>query len=127
MLQQNLITNNGHDGLYYTPDCRYFCVICGGKGYLVNPDNPKDVIYLPYEPITDVRCIPEKDLIIYIDPFEIIAYGKSGIFWKTNRISIEGIEIIEINNNSIVVEIDDNYEKSLTTIEIDMLTGKQIR
>lgn len=118
--EKGQLAHRGKSGLYTTPNSNEFCVVCRGKGYIVQADTPQSVLCIDLEPIYGVLSIVNKRLLLFISLWEICAYGASGFAWCTGRISLEGVSIREIGSDVIHVGIDEGE------ISIDLETGKVI-
>lgn len=88
-------------GVYTSPDPNSLCVVARGDGYLVDTNSPPDFTCVKASPIMAVYPIVGQGFLIFCDPWEVFAYNKNGLLWRTGRIAIDGISIIDISANII--------------------------
>ncbi|HJU07468.1 MAG TPA: hypothetical protein VJ727_03200 [Rhodanobacteraceae bacterium] len=100
-------SQRGMSGLFSTPDPERFCVVAGGAGYLVTASDPKLHENLEIKPITDIRPILARNLIVFADFTQLLAYGPHGREWKSDRIAWDGLQICKITDSAICGEFWD--------------------
>lgn len=119
------ITPKGLTGIYSMPDSDKFCVVAKGAGYIVSADNPKDWQEIKAIPIMDVRPITSQNLLVFADYTELVAYGKDGIKWRSERLAYDSFKIIEITEKKLKGEFW-NIRKGVNDVfEVDLSTGLQ--
>jgi hypothetical protein len=117
------ITTNGLCGVYSMPDKEKFCVVSNGMGYIVTSSDATIFETLDSIPITDVRCIKEKGIILFADYTEIMAYDSGGLRWQSKRLSYDGFKIISLNSDVLIGEFWDIRNESNSLFEIDIING----
>lgn len=120
------ISSSGITGLFSMPDMNKFCVVSRGAGYIVSSVNPEDWQEVEVIPILDTRIINNKKIIVFADYTEILAYGETGVKWRTERLAYSGFKIIEITEYSLKGEFWNIRNEANDRFEIDLSTGKQI-
>ncbi|MEQ1884593.1 MAG: hypothetical protein ABL967_05985 [Bryobacteraceae bacterium] len=110
--------------LLSTPDVRTLLVVARGCAYFVNTHDPLDWqgIRTPY-PVTDVRAIPESNMILVADYTKIAAFRGREQVWITGRISFDGIRIMSVGPKFIEGEAWDPTISIPPTFRIDLQTG----
>lgn len=100
------LATRAKSGIYTGPGETQLCVVSRGSGYIVNVEDPS--LFTPVEasPVIDVRPIVERTLIVFATPWELLACGTTGLIWRTGRISVEGLKILEVNADFIRGEVD---------------------
>ncbi len=91
----------GLSGLFCTPDPDQLLVVSRGAAYLVGAATPADSDQLPIFHITDVRTLLQPGLIIIADHTDLYAYGRAGLIWKTDRLCLDDLTILEITDTVI--------------------------
>jgi hypothetical protein len=89
-------------GVLDHPDKQRVIVLARGQGYVVNPDDPEDVSMFGFG-IHEFFALPEFNAILFVDDLEIEAINKEGRWWRTGRISWDGIRNIKIEPASLCV------------------------
>lgn len=118
------LTPAGVSGIFTTPDPQKFCVVDGGRGYLVSADAPTVWERIDAVPITDLRPIRAQQIIVFATFCELVAYGKSGFKWRTKRLVWDGLKITEVTETLIKGEGDWNFFKSAgESFVVDLATG----
>jgi hypothetical protein len=121
------ITKNGLSGVYSMPDKEKFCVVSNGMGYIVASNNATIFEIIDSIPITDVRCVKEKGIILFADYTQIMAYDSGGLRWQSKRLSYDGFKIISLNNDILVGEFWDIRNDANSLFEIDIIDGALLR
>jgi hypothetical protein len=105
------------------PDEKSLCVVKGGAGALVRTDDPTTNSEIDALPITDVLAIPGRDLVVFADFTDLIAYGPDGVAWKSGRVALDDVEIIRAEGDTLRVA---GFFGSLNRAEftVDLRTGR---
>jgi len=117
------ISPKGKIGLYSWPISNCLCVVSLGRGYLVRVDKPTSYEVISAEPILDVVPVPDRDLVIFANYTELIAYGKSGVVWKSKRISWDGIKITGVSSDHIEGEVWNPRDDATTSFRVKLIDG----
>lgn len=86
----------GKTGVYTHPDARSICVVCRGDGYVVRVDQPTRQHEVLAHPVFDVRAIPALGLLVFVDYTELVAYGAAGLVWRSGRLGLDRVRIMDI-------------------------------
>jgi hypothetical protein len=113
-----------HSGIYSTPDPDQICVVSRGKGYLVNAAAPKIWECVRAAPITDVRPVVARSIIVFATLTELVAYGSAGIVWTTERLSFDDLKIVEVTDSFIKGEFWDIRKNGMSVFTVDLTTGR---
>ena len=76
------------------------------------------------QPITDVREILDKGMIIFANLTEITAYDSTGKKWTTKRLALEGFKIVDISSERIVGKYYDIRSEADNLFEVDLASGE---
>ena len=118
------LVKNGLSGLYPMPDQKQFCVVANGRGYIVDAGDHSRWEELMAQPITDVREILDKGMIIFANLTEITAYDSTGKKWTTKRLALEGFKIVDISSERIVGKYYDIRSEADNLFEVDLASGE---
>ena len=94
-----------------------------GAGYLVSANSPTRWEPVNATPIIDVRPISAHGIIVFASFTDLVAYGQSGIKWKTRRLTWDGLRITDITAKSIKGEFWDSRSAAMATFVVDLTTG----
>jgi len=117
------VTAKGISGVYTTPDPYRFCVVSRGEGYLVHANDPSIWEPVLVTPITDVRLIPAREMIIFANFTSLIGYGLTGIKWHTRRLAWDGLKITHVTEDLVNGEYWDIRTESMVDFTVDLATG----
>lgn len=113
-------------GVFSTPNPDTVCIIAKGEGYWVPVLNPSKWEFVKSAPIVDVRCARQNGLILFMDHTEIVAYGKSGLVWTSDRLSLDGFKILSLQQDKILGRYYSHSLDSDQDFTIDLFTGKRL-
>jgi hypothetical protein len=83
-------------GIWSTPHPDWLCAVSGGYAYLIDTTDPERFTMLPYRPVLDVRAAPADNLLLFVGHHGILAWGRDGQAWESEKLSDEGITITAI-------------------------------
>jgi hypothetical protein len=89
------------NGLWACPDPQSLFVVAGGYAYIVNAADPRQWQKLDANPITDVRPVRERELLVFADYLTLTAWGRSGTVWSTERLTWDGLRITEVTADKL--------------------------
>jgi hypothetical protein len=105
------------------PDEKSLCVVKAGNGCLVRTDDPTETSEIDAFPITDVLAIADRDLVVFADFTDLIAYGPDGIAWRSGRVALDELDIIRAEGDVLHVA---GFFGSVNRAEftVDLRTGR---
>jgi hypothetical protein len=89
------------NGLWACPDPQSLCVVAGGYAYVVNAADPRQWQKLDANPVTDVRPVRERELLVFADYLALTAWGRRGKLWSTERLTWDGLRITEVTADEL--------------------------
>jgi hypothetical protein len=111
-------------GAFAWPDGKSVCVVSAGYGYVVKANDPKSVIRLQPMPITDVRVLPEHNLIVLTDFTHMYAFNAEKTAWRTERLSWDGVTVTSVATNYIFgIGWDQTIDKEVEFV-VDVRNGQ---
>jgi hypothetical protein len=105
------------------PDAEKVCVVAQGAGYIVAAHKPDAWETVRAIPIIDVRAIPTAGVVVFANHTELLAYGESGMKWRTKRLAWDGLKVIAVGDRTLVGEYWDIREEGMRRFEVDLVTG----
>lgn len=118
------LTARGVSGIFTTPDPQCLSVVAKGAGYLVRADDPSVWSLVQANPIIDVRPIPTWGILVFAEHTRLIAYGESGVKWRTKRLTWDDLMIAEVTDEFIRGEFWDVISKSTGEFRVSLATGE---
>jgi hypothetical protein len=89
-------------GLWSTPTPQEICAVSGGYAYLINTTAPERFTMIRYRPALEVRAVIDEarsiHLLLFVGHRTILAWGKEGQAWESEKLSDEGLTITSIEN-----------------------------
>jgi len=116
-------TPKGVSGIFTLPDPERLCVVSCGEGYIVTATMPTVWEAVQATPIIDVRPIHAQGIIVFADYTTLVAYGKTGIKWKTKRLTWDSLKITEVTDTLLKGEFWDIRSEAMTSFVVDLATG----
>lgn len=107
-----------------SPDPESFIVISKGAAYLVGADSPNRWEQLPVFPVTDVIASEKHKILVFADFSKLVAYGRSGLRWKTSLLCSDSLNIVSVDSDSIRgTGYDPGSDTGTVNFVVDLNTG----
>lgn len=113
-------------GLWSTPHPAWLCAASGGYAYVIDTTAPEKFTMLPYRPVLHVRTAIADGLLLFVSHHRILAWGRDGQAWETEKLSDEGVTITAIEPGILCGlgwHIQTDKETRFT---VDLRTGRRI-
>jgi hypothetical protein len=117
-------SNDVANGVYSCPDPGSVCVAAGGYAYVVEARDPRCWRQIELRPVVEVRVISALKLLLFAGFNAIAALGESGRFWTTQRLSWEGLKILENRGTTLFGLGWDIMTDREVPFEVDLVTGE---
>jgi hypothetical protein len=88
-------------GLWSAPKPEEICAVAGGYAYLIDTTAPERFTMIPYRPVLEVRAAVEEGLLLFVGHHAILAWGRSGQAWESQKISDEGVTVASIEGGVV--------------------------
>jgi hypothetical protein len=85
-------------GLWAAPEPEKICAVAGGYAYLIDTSLPERFTMIPYRPVLEVRAAIEAGLLLFVGHQSILAWGRDGQAWESEKLSDEGVRITAIED-----------------------------
>jgi hypothetical protein len=83
-------------GLWSTPHPDWLCAVSGGYAYLIDTTAPERFTMLAYRPVLEVRAAVTESLLLFVGHHRILAWGRDGQAWESDKLSDEGVAILSV-------------------------------
>jgi hypothetical protein len=83
-------------GLWSAPNPEEICMVAGGYAYIVDTTAPERFTMIPYRPVLRVVPAVEAALLLFVGHRSILAWGRDGQAWESEKLSDEGVTITAI-------------------------------
>ncbi|WP_263355517.1 hypothetical protein [Acidicapsa ligni] len=120
-------------GIWAMPHPDWLCAISGGYAYLINVGNPREFTMLRYRPVLKVLCYLPDDLhsspgglLLFIGHHSILAWGRDGEAWESDRLSWEGVTIDRIEENILHGQGWDLMTDKDLPFALDLTSGRRV-
>jgi hypothetical protein len=110
-------------GLWSTPNPAEICAVSGGYAYVIDTAAPNCFTMIPFRPVLEVRPLPEHSLLLFVSHHAILAWGKSGQVWQSEKLSDEGLTINLIDANQLHGQGWSMITDKETPFTLDLTTG----
>jgi hypothetical protein len=84
-------------GIWSAPSEKEICAVSGGYAYIVDTAAPEQFTMIHYRPVLAVRAAVEAGLLLFVGSYSILAWGRCGQAWESERLSDEGVTITGID------------------------------
>jgi hypothetical protein len=109
-------------GLFSTPDPSTLCVITQGTAYLVNAATRRFVLPSVSDPVIFVASLTDVGLLLLATRWRVLAIGRDGPAWRTERLAIDGLRLDETDGSRLVGVADPDSPEPRDFV-IDLVNG----
>ena len=110
------------DEILEHPDRRRVIVLSCGQGYLVDPSAPEETATFGWD-IHEFLSLPEFDAILFADDLGLETINKQGLWWRTPRISWDGIRNLKVDGATLYGEAFTPVGEMWAPFSVDLRTG----
>jgi len=114
-------------GLWSTPSPEEICAVAGGYAYLIDTTAPDRFTMIPYRPVLQIRPVVSEGLLLFVGHHSILAWGKHGQEWESEKLSDEGVALTAVEGGILRGTgwtIKTNREEPFA---LDLRNGKLVR
>jgi hypothetical protein len=84
-------------GLWSTPRPEEVSAVAGGYAYLIDTTEPERFTMIPYRPVLEIRPLVDEGLLLFVGHHSILAWGRLGQAWESEKLSDEGVTITGVD------------------------------
>ncbi len=117
------VSQNAVSVVIAMPDRTSVLVISRGEAYIVDTSNPRNWEHLALIPVMGWTVSKTRELVLLWDFSRVVAYGVSGIVWKTPSISWDGVSNVAINKDDAIFNVWNAPIESHQTATVNLRTG----
>jgi hypothetical protein len=85
-------------GLWSTPRPEEVCAVSGGYAYVIDTSAPERFTMIQYRPVLAVHPATDDGLLLFVGNRSILAWGREGQAWESEKLSDEGVTVASIEN-----------------------------
>jgi len=113
-------------GLWSCPNPEEICAVSGGYAYMIDTAAPERFTMLPCRPVLEVRAAIAENLLLFVGHLAILAWGRDGDAWQSERLSSEGVTITAIDGGVLRGLGWDLRTDKETNFALDLRTGLRV-
>lgn len=113
-------------GIWATPNPDEVCAVAGGYAYLIDATAPERFTMIAYRPVLELRTAAAEGLLLFVGHRSILARGREGQAWESEKLSDEGVTITAIESgvlHGVGWEMRSDKE---TPFALDVRSGKRM-
>jgi hypothetical protein len=114
----------GLRGAFTTPEPHLLAVVVNGLAYLLDARSPGIPAQIVHDQIHEVVPITDPPLLLFVRFFDMVAFGPTGLAWKTPRLCVDDLAVREVSGDGIVCSCENLG--GTPTITLDPVTGAQV-
>lgn len=88
-------------GVWASPHPDWLCAAAGGYVYMIDTKKPQDWRQIAYRPVVEVRPVVLHGLLLLSGFRTVLAWGRDGIAWESDKLSDEGLRIAEVRGDEL--------------------------
>jgi len=85
-------------GIWAAPAPHEICAVAGGYAYLVDTSAPTRFTMIAYRPVLKIVPAVAEGLLLFAGHHAVLAWGREGHAWESEKLSDEGVTILGIEN-----------------------------
>jgi hypothetical protein len=113
-------------GIWTAPNATEICVVSGGYAYLIDTTAPERFTMIPYRPVLEVRAAVAEGLLLFVGHRSILAWGREGRTWETEKLSDEGVAIKAIDGGVLRGVGWEMMRDTERPFAVDLQSGRRI-
>jgi protein-tyrosine phosphatase len=113
-------------GIWSAPRAEEICAVSGGYAFLIDTTAPERFTMIPYRPVLEVRPVVAQDLLLFVGHHAILAWGREGRAWESEKLSDEGVTINSIEGNILRGMGWEMMSDKERPFALDLRTGQQL-
>lgn len=113
-------------GLWSSPNPNELCAVSGGYAYIIDTTAPDLFTMISFRPVLEIFPAVEQGLLLFIGHHSILAWGRNGEAWQSEKLSAEGITISGIEDGILHGLVWDLFTDKETPFALDLGTGLRL-
>jgi hypothetical protein len=124
LFSAQLTSPRGASGVVALPDRESFAVLCAGAVYRVSAVNPGDWEAISGGGVEAPVVSTEPELVLFVEHTTIIAYGREGLAWQTERLVWDDLHALRVDGSTLIAEGFDPPVGRMVLFGVDLNTGR---
>lgn len=113
-------------GVFSMPHEDWILAVSGGYAYAINTLSPEQFEQISFRPVLDIEPLVEHGLMLFTSHYSVMAWGKEGLNWQSERLSAEGVELVSVKGNVLRGKGWDMISDQDLDFSLDLKTGLKI-
>lgn len=113
-------------GLWSCPEPEKLCAVSGGYAFIIDTTAPERFTMIPYRPVLEMRAVPAGGVLLFVGHRSILAWGREGQAWESERLSDEGVTIVKIENRNLHGKGWEMRTDKEAPFTLDLQSGRRI-
>jgi hypothetical protein len=113
-------------GLWSAPNPDEICAVSGGYAYVIDATAPERFTMIAYRPVLEVRPLLAQGLLLFVGHHAILAWGRDGQAWESEKLSSEGVTVTSIDGSVLSGLGWDLMTDKETPFSLDLRSGRRI-
>ena len=88
-------------GFWSAPKPEELCAVAGGYAYLIDTARPERFTMIAYRPVLAIVSVVAEGLLLFVGHHSILAWGRQGQAWESEKLSDEGLTIARVENGML--------------------------
>ena len=114
-------------GLWSAPALEEICAVAGGYAYLIDTTAPERFTMIHYRPAVQIVAVLEEDLLLFAGHHSILAWGRHGQVWESEKLSDEGVKILAIGGGLLRGAGWEMWRDKEVPFVLDLRTGRRMQ
>lgn len=111
-------------GVWAAPNAEEICCVAGGYVYMIDTAEPERFTFLALRPALEVRAAAEAGLLLFVGHRTMVAWGREGQQWESEKLSDEGVTVTGIDGWTLHGMGWRLMTDKETPFELDLQTGR---
>ncbi len=113
-------------GLWSAPRPEELCAVSGGYAYLIDTSAPERFTMIAYRPVLAIVPVTAGGLLLFVGHHSILAWGREGQSWESEKLSDEGVTISGVENGVLRGTGWEMRTDKETTFALDLSNGSRL-
>ena len=113
-------------GLWSAPKPEELCAVSGGYAYLIDTARPERFTMIAYRPVLEILPAVAEGLLLYVGHRSIMAWGRDGQAWESEKLSDEGLTITGADNGVLRGKGWEMRKDEEISFALDLATGSRL-
>jgi len=113
-------------GIWSAPDADELCAVSGGYAYVIDTTAPGRFTMIAYRPVLEVRAAVAEGLLLFVGHRSILAWGREGQAWESEKLSDEGVTLTGIADGLLRGVGWEMRSDKETPFVLDLLSGRRV-